>query len=151
MAKYNLLTYGHITIVLIVIDVGVPSIPILSTILFMTNVPWLQLSSRACVLINLLEFLWTNLTGTTLIIITWEPIFTDAHVKSLWFPDTFWFSLSSTFCFSDFFASYLFSKPVHAVLLDACHYTPYKLFCWCNFLHYAFLRLFGNTHNIISF
>ena len=78
--------------VLIVIYVGIPSIPTISTILFMTNVPWLQLSSRACVLITLLEFSWTKLTGTTLIFITWEPIFTDAHVKSIisWYILIFW-------------------------------------------------------------
>ena len=126
---------GHITInVLIVIDVGVLSIPIISTILFMTNVPSLQLSNRAWMLITLLEFSWTNLTGTTLILITGEPNSLMHKLNlydSLIHSDFLTFLQHSTLL--TFFESCRFSKPVHAVLLHACHCTPYKHFRWCSF------------------
>lgn len=52
-----------------------------------------------------------HLTSTTLILITWEPIFTDAHVKPLWFSDAFCSSeVSSTFCFSNFSSKLFFFK-----------------------------------------
>ena len=133
--------------VLIVHYVDAASIPIVSTILFMTNVPWLQLASKAFVLITLLEFSWTNLTGTTLIL---DNLYSLMHMLNL--HESLIHSGFLTFlqhsAFLTFIESYLFSKPVHAVLLDYCHYTPYKLFCRCKFLHYAFLRIFNSTHTM---
>ena len=71
------------------------------------NVPWLQLSSNACVFTVFPEWLYLRITGTTHMLITFPPVLTLAHFASTPFgvsaQSFFWVS----FCF--FFLTYPWS------------------------------------------